>query len=351
MPQIKTKLLLTGPADYLGGSVLVGLLRSVDPKIRRLEISVLIEDRYRSEVWAKYGVKTISFTGPDNLELLASIATQHDVIIHCAADFGHDSVEALIDGLGIRRTLTGSAVYMIHTSTTANLHDAATAQRDVETPWFDDRWDNLVKYMWRRQDCEVYGPRTTDLLLAQRSQETGVRTYTIMAPIIYGFGTGPFNKRGAAYIPMLSVAAIRARRAVYLGTGAIDYVHIQDLARLYELLLCRVLADNSEILWKMRRILFASAGRSSWPELAAGLARVGFTLGWLEAPDPRAITVEEALSLGIAATRQELELGFASSCRARASLARELGWQPLKTELDWERNFTDDFVQAILDMQ
>ncbi|RAH75784.1 hypothetical protein BO86DRAFT_426860 [Aspergillus japonicus CBS 114.51] len=354
MTQTKTRLLLTGSAGYLGGSVLTALLRSNDTSVQRLEISALIESSWCLEHWTKHGVKPIPFAGPEDVELLAYTASQHDVVIHCAGAWDPDAVEALVLGLGIRRTLTGSPVYMIHTSTIANLHDATSAQLDSEPRWFDDKLDNLLEHMWRRQNCEIYRPRTTDLLLAQRSQEAGIRTYTIMAPLIYGLGTGPFDKRGAVHIRTLSVAAIRARQAVYLhsaGTGTVDYVHVQDLADLYELLLRRALTGDREVLRETRGILFASAGRSSWPQLAAGVARVGVLLGWLETPEPRAIAVEEALALGMAATRQELELEFAGSCRGRASLAQALGWKPRKTERDWELNFADDFVQAILNMQ
>jgi nucleoside-diphosphate-sugar epimerase len=173
--------------------------------------------------------------------------------------------------------------------------------------------DNVYEYLVERQSVETYEQRTTDLIVVKTGKEMGVRTYIIMAPPVYGQGTGHFNTL-STQIPLLINKAIDAKKAMYVGNGDghKDKVHVSDLANAYEIFLSKILEDRESIPSGERGIYFAANGRYTWKSLANQLARIGFELGQLDSPTPVSISIEEALAIGLAPTEQKAELNFAS---------------------------------------
>ena len=95
----------------------------------------------------------------------------------------------------------------------------------------------------------------------------GVKTTIIMSPTIYGLGTGLFNKL-SIQIPVMIRAFIKSGQPEVIGEGKgqWDYVHVADLARLYEILLVKIL-KGEEIPTGEKGILFSGTGRYSFAEL------------------------------------------------------------------------------------
>jgi len=132
-----------------------------------------------------------------------------------------------------------------------------------------------------------------------------------MSPTIYGVGTGLFNKL-SIQVPTLIRSAIKAGRSEVLGEGSgqWDYVHVADLVTLYTLLLKRVLAGE-EIPTGKKGIIFSSAGRYKWLDLAKGIASALFSLGAIKTEEVSHIDVSEAAKWSGGLTLNA-ELGFAS---------------------------------------
>ncbi|KAH8595061.1 hypothetical protein B0O99DRAFT_741329 [Bisporella sp. PMI_857] len=348
MEQPQIKILLTGATGYLGGSVLTSLLQSENPAIKNVKISAIVRSAVQAELLAVLNIRPILISGFEDTEALANAASENDVVINCASGFETGAAESLIIGLGKRKKLTGQDVFMIHTSGTSSISDRPISKQYIEDRSFNDATDNIFEYLVERQRLEVYDQRTTDLAVAQRAKETSVKTYTIMAPPIYGSGTGQFNKL-STQIPMLAKVAIEARRSLYIGDGmgVKDYVHVIDLGNFYELLLGKVLEKRDVVPHGERGIFFASTGTFRWKDIAKDIARVGYGLGKLDSPEPKSITIDEAIAAGIAPTKQRAELIFASNSRGRASVAKSLGWLPKMTEVNWQNNIKDDFVAVL----
>ena len=81
-----------------------------------------------------------------------------------------------------------------------------------------------------------------------------------MSPLIYGIGTGHFNKL-SIQIPTIVRAAMKVRQIEVLGEGKSiwDHVHVEDLARLYEILVVKILAEEELSSGKMG-IYFSESG-------------------------------------------------------------------------------------------
>jgi len=146
--------------------------------------------------------------------------------------------------------------------------------------------------------------------------ETGlaaaVKTTILMSPTIYGFGTGLFNKLSIQF-PTLLRAAIKAGQSEMIGEGkgVWSYVHVADLARLYELLLNKVL-KGEELPNGEKGILFSSTGSYQWAELASDIAGALAELGAIKTREVKSISLSEAAGKWWGGYELIVELSFAS---------------------------------------
>jgi nucleoside-diphosphate-sugar epimerase len=185
-------------------------------------------------------------------------------------------------------------VHYVHNSGTSNFGDRPVSGAYSESPprVFSDK-DDIYEYEKYREGIETYHQRTADVAVFELGAETGVSTYIICSPLIYGRGTGLFNK-SSIQIPILIKSALARGEAIYAGNGlgVWDHTHIEDIAALYTLILAKVLAKE-DIPSGKDGFYFANAGRQSWLDIAKCIARVGHQLGKLPA-EPKSVTLAEA---------------------------------------------------------
>ena len=176
---------------------------------------------------------------------------------------------------------------------------------------FTDK-SNIYAYQKYRESLQVYPQRTTDLVTVQTGLEVGVPTTIIMSPTIYGVGSGLFNKL-SIQVPTMMRSAIKSGQAIMVGEGREiwDYVHIADLARLYELLVLKIVADE-QIPTGESGILFSAAGRYSWGELSENVAKSLFTVGAIKTDVVRSVDLEEAAKQYKSPALLYTELGYSS---------------------------------------
>lgn len=160
---------------------------------------------------------------------------------------------------------------------------------------------------------DTYPQRTTDIAVVETGLATSVRTYIIMSPTIYGFGSGWFNNI-SIQIPTLIRTAIEKGRAEVVGAGDAKWnsVHIADLAPLYEILL-RAVLEGKELAYGTQGIYFSETSEHTWLDLAEGIAKAGFELGVLQSPAPVSITLQQSANQWGKGSLQYGELGWCSS--------------------------------------
>ncbi len=134
----------------------------------------------------------------------------------------------------------------------------------------------------------------------------------IMSPTIYGRGLGQYN-RISIQVPWQIRSAIKEGQAEVIGEGkgVWDFVHVEDLADLYVILLKRVLAGE-EIPSGEKGLLFSSSGRFSWLEAAQAIGKALFRLGKIGTDKVKEISLEEADRKWVGGDVRLAELGFAS---------------------------------------
>ncbi|KAK5079885.1 hypothetical protein LTR70_005311 [Exophiala xenobiotica] len=361
-----TKLLITGVTGYIGGSILFHVLssiqsRSCDPSLKDIEISVLTRDDPR----ATYFSSTLNLTvhkisSLDDTTAITSAASQNDIVIGCTLGYHLASAQAILRGLAQRaaqQTPEPRGVYYIHTDGASNFADnppgESTPTSTSKPRTFSDRDPTIYSYLLARDKAHPYIQRTVALSVIQTGLELNVPTTIITSPTIYGLGTGHFNRLSHQY-PIQIRSALRDGYASYIGDGTAqwDYVHIADLAVLYELVLADFASGRRALPTGQSGIMFAGTGRFRWREVAEGIARAGVALGGLRDGEARSISAEEAGGKWGGMAPQDVVVGFASDARFESEVAREvLGWRPERTREDWEGTFVVEVGEVVSEQQ
>lgn len=294
------KILVTGAAGYIGGSVATRLLSNGH------EILGLVRRDDAAKRLAQSGIEPVMGTLDDS-ELLIKLAQSSDAVINTANADHRGSVEALLEGL------KGSGKPLLHTSGSSVVGD------DARGGWcsaevFDEQTPlaiNPFKQARRDIDC---------LVLA--GVNDGVRSAVICPSLIYGVGKGlnPLSVQ----IPFLATNAQEKGVVEIVGKGLNVWsnVHIDDVSSLYQLVLEKGPGGG---------FYFVENGEASYVELATALCQ---RLG---------LPGVEHLNPEIAAERWGVArayFSFGSNSRVRARRAREeLGWEPRHTSvLNWIAN-------------
>ncbi|CAH0003790.1 unnamed protein product [Clonostachys byssicola] len=335
------KILLTGATGYIGGSVLTTLLASENPLIKAAQITALVRKQEQVDLLKEKGIDSTLFSGLDDVSSVRDIASQYDVVIHTASSFDTPAAKALIAGLEDRKKKTGQQTSLIHTSGTSSLGDQPIRGTFAEKRVFSDK-DDIYTYERYREDLEAYPQRTTDLVVFEKGEAAGVKTYIVTAPTIYGIGNGLFNRTSIQIDAVIRAAKLDGY-AVRVGSGSEewDHVHIADLVKLYETILARLLAGD-DLPSNKNGVYFAETGHHSWKELSDRVAKDGKALGYLQSDVVREVGLKDG-SAKLHVPELVVELGFASRSRTQAEKSREIGWAPTKTRQDFEESFHEEW--------
>jgi nucleoside-diphosphate-sugar epimerase len=295
--------------------VLTQLLNSTIPEINQLSISVLIRKPEQAELYSSKGVTPITFNGLEDVEHLRRIASGHDIVLHAADSTNPAAAEALILGLADNQANSKEKKYFIHTSGTSSLGDRPVSKQLIESREFSDKNDDIYSYMKQREAIESYAQRATDIQTIEVGEKSsGVNTLIVKAPIIYGRGTGFFNQK-SFHIPILIKGALAAGHSQYVGDGSgiWDYVHVVDLAGIFELFVVKILrGDTEKLRFGRNGIYFTRTLRHSWKELAESIAKSCYEAGRFESPKTQSLSLKEAADIYTGGDEHIAEVGLAS---------------------------------------
>jgi nucleoside-diphosphate-sugar epimerase len=352
------KILLTGATGYIGGSVLDAILKSSVPSIQQASITCLLRGPQRAaQLTATYGsrVKPVFYEGLDDLETTITTASQHDIIINTTLGYHVESAKALVQGLGKRKSETGRDVWMIHTAGCSNLGDMPISHPELVRPLLNDATDDVYGVEKALESKVPYSQRTTELAVIDTGFALGVKTISIMSPIIYGDGTGLFNKISIQTAYLGAILKQQRARVVGSGTSVWNHVHIEDLAELYTVILGHVLEHGGkEVPTGKRGIIFSGNGEHTWKEYTTDQAEACYAEGLIPDPEVEHVSLEEGARLiaphmdfmaaiqSIDEGKEIIEVGFASNGHTIATVGRELGWSPKKGDEVWKAAFRHD---------
>lgn len=342
------KILLTGATGFIGGSVLTQLLTSHVPALKKTPISCLVRRQEQADLLTStYGdrVAPVLFKDLDDSDTIVNVASEHDIVVNTTIGIHAESARSLVLGLEKRKATTGKDVFMVHTSGTSNVADQPISkvyvEKDPEHVFSD--LDDIYTYEHARNALQPYAQRTSELGVVDQGLKSGVKTLVIMSPLIYGPGTGLGN-RTTIQVPLYTKSILSSGRAIIVGDGkgVWDHVHVEDLARLYEIVVIKMIEAGQGLPFGKQGIIFSGAGRHSWGEVASGVAQAAYEAGAIKSAEVKSVTLEEGAKALTGGNVLIVELGFSSNSRTRADIAERLGWKPQKTEDDFKKHFREE---------
>jgi nucleoside-diphosphate-sugar epimerase len=288
------RVLVTGAAGYIGGSVAAALLEA-----GHQVVGLVRSDERATQVRAR-GIEPLIGT-LDDAALLAAAAREADAVIN-AADAGHRGVVEAILG-----ALAGTGKAFVQTSGSSIVADLAAGEPTDRI--YDE--DTAVQPLPGRSARVALN----DTVLA--AAKDGVRAVVLCPSLIYGAGRG-VNPR-SIQIPWLIALAKKhgVPRHVGRGLNLWSNVHIEDLVDLYLLAFEQAPAGA---------FYYIENGESSMRDACRAIGRM---LGLGERTEPMTLA-EAAAEWGEGAANYTM----GSNSRVRAARARrELGWAPHRPPL------------------
>jgi nucleoside-diphosphate-sugar epimerase len=284
------KVFVLGASGYIGGAVAHALVRGGH------EVSGLTRSTTHAEELRRRDVAPVIGTLYDR-EVIIDAASAVDAVVNAADSDNPYAVTALLEAF------TGTDKRIVHTSGSSIVGDRARgALADVI-------YDEASRPVAR---LEKRGRTAIDDSILQEARNGVV----ICPTLVYGIGTGIHTD--SVQVPMLARLARDQGAGVHIGAGENRWsnVHIDDLVNLYGLALTDAPAGS---------FLFAENGEASMRELAAAIsARLGL----------HGATVSLSPQEGIRRLGAEAsEFALGSNSRVRATVARNLGWQPRHNDL------------------
>ncbi|CAE6503271.1 unnamed protein product [Rhizoctonia solani] len=288
------KVFVLGATGYIGGAVLSEIKRN-HPEWAFTALARKDEDTQALE---KIGVKGIKGTFLD-IDKIEHESREADVVINAADADDIGLAKAIIKGLKSRK----ERGIFIQTSGTGLLNNNYNGElRPEDSKIWNDNDTNDIESIppeahHRDVDLEIFGAH----------EREDVDAYIIAPSCIYGIGDGPV-KRTSQQIPVIINISIKHKQAVYVGKGTNVWgnVHINDLVKLYELVLQHALSvreGKTPRPAKYANFYFGTAGEHK--------------KGKADTPEARSITADEMKWPAVA-----------TNSRSIAERSRSLGWNP-----------------------
>ncbi|CAE6439167.1 unnamed protein product [Rhizoctonia solani] len=302
------RVFILGATGYIGGAVLSELRRN-HPKDTFTALARKDEDIQALE---KIGVKGIKGTFLD-IDKIEQESRQADIVINAADADDMGLVKAIIKGLKSKK----ERGVLIQTSGTGLLNNNYNGELRPEDSkiWNDNDINDIAGIPPEAHHRDV------DLEIFAAHERGDVDAYIIAPSCIYGVGDGPV-KRISQQIPVMINISIKHKQAVYVGKGTNVWgnVHINDLVKLYELVLQHAISvrdGQTPRPAKFENFYFGSAGEHVWGDIAKQLGPLLHQKGKADTPEARSITADEMKWPAVA-----------TNSRSVAERSRSLGWNP-----------------------
>ncbi|KAL8763953.1 MAG: hypothetical protein Q9184_000396 [Pyrenodesmia sp. 2 TL-2023] len=204
---------------------------------------------------------------------------------------------------------------IIITSGTSNLADQSITNAYQGSQTFIDTSPSLYPYLQHREAQTPFSQRTTDIAVISTGLGTGVNTYIIMPPTIYGTGTGHFN-RLTIQAPAIMHSALKTGQVMQLASDNVvaNRVYVEDVADLYLMMANWVATDGMQGFPSGERgVYFAATRRHTWGGFMQNITQALREVGVIKATEIKKIGLKEAAELWAGGNELVCEL----NCGAR----------------------------------
>ncbi|KAI9706233.1 MAG: hypothetical protein M1820_004808 [Bogoriella megaspora] len=295
------KILVTGAAGYIGGSIVADFIASNRLQIKKENIFAAVRSEEQAEAISRSGITVLQLDLTDEGAVVASLLRYDiSIVIHTASSIDAGLALPLITGLGKQREVSGKQTYFIHTSALSAFYERTG---------------------WPHGETKDAGPV---------------------------FDT---EKQLADSFPIRKVSSIFCQESALWGTVTaerVSGVHISDITTLYERIVEKVL-QKEELPSGTEGYYFALAHDLVWWEV---LDRLGIALkarGLVTSPETQIWPNDEVAAESMGVPVKYLQPLWNSGENIVSEKPTRIGWKPLWNNERFLENI-DDEIQAVLDL-
>ncbi|KAF2482541.1 hypothetical protein BDY17DRAFT_298706 [Neohortaea acidophila] len=338
-----SKILVTGAAGYVGGSVLSYLKTLESSSIDAGSVigAVRSEEQVDALTAARFNVQQVNLSDEQAVAELV-LRNEIDVVVHCASGLDRDLVVNLIHALGKRREASGKATYFIHTSGGSAFSEVGGWSNGPTSD--TDQIFDLEKAL-----ADSMPLRKVDVAVTEEAKSAGVTSYIVVPPMVYGRGLGLWNKLSVC-MP-LTVRASLSRRAVYTfpQDSVMPAVHVSDLMALYARLLEKIVQNDAPAGGE-NGYYFAVAHKIHWWPTLDRMAAALHSRGLVQQRSTQMWPNDEEAAEAYGLPGLFVQMIFNSRTEIRSGKAGALGWEPTWTQEDQFLQIIDDEVRDVLEL-
>ncbi|KAH7386207.1 hypothetical protein BKA64DRAFT_136350 [Cadophora sp. MPI-SDFR-AT-0126] len=335
------KILITGAAGFIGGSILTDFLASNNPLLKKENISAAVRSQEQADALSNLGINVIRLDLSNEEAVIAAILRNDiSIILHTASCIDTKPVLPLITGLGKQRELSGRETTFIHTSGTSSFYKI--------TGWPYEEFKDTDPILQTEKEVESLFPvRMVNVAVTEYAKAQGVRSFVIVPPLVYGKGKGAWNQV-SVQIPGSIRASISQQKTSKFETNTrTPAVHISDLTTFYQCLISKVLSGDS-IPSGENGYYFAISHYFNWWDVLENLATALYGRGLIKDPEihfwPSDEVAASALNIPLPYVRVLWDSGLMVSTEKNT----KIGWKP-----EWNKDrmllSLEDEIQNVVD--
>ncbi|KAK8003608.1 DNA polymerase gamma [Apiospora arundinis] len=346
------RIFIIGGTGHIGGAV----LHKTVEKYSDAAVTALVRGEEKAKrIVTKYPNVKPLIGDLESFDVIEAASRGADIVINAGPDITHDrAIEAVINGCkqGCRGGLSSEVVgaetfavkarptqgYYIHTSGASTLWDEPTGSREART------WDDVDDI----QDIVAVSIDTdrthavTDKLVRDATADVNV---AIISPGFVG-GMSPSIEHP---VPITTPGIVRTARAfkspfqIAQGENRHAWIHVEDIADMYLLLVAKALASDQSC-WGKEAYYFGVAEVIGFSEAMQTLGPVLLKHGVMESAEMRSVDADDAAKAclyGDSYTEDsvpppadswaiQIAILFGVNMRLRATRMTQLGWKPQK---------------------
>ncbi|CRG82779.1 hypothetical protein PISL3812_00125 [Talaromyces islandicus] len=236
---MSSRILITGAAGYIGGSLVADFLSDKNPYISRNQVIAAVRSKEQVNALEKLGIPVLQLDLADK-EIVTETILLHDVniIIHTTSAIDPTAALNLITALGKQNKVSGKKTYFVHTSGLSAFYEG--------TGWPAGQFkDTDAVFETEKQLMHSFPIRNTDVSVIEHAAKQGVTSFVVVPSLVYGKGTGEWN-RLSVVLPVYVQASLRNKTVHRFPENTkVSAVHISDLTALYGRIIENVLRDET----------------------------------------------------------------------------------------------------------
>lgn len=263
----------------------------------------------------------------NSFDLIASEATAADIVLNWASSDHVGLTNAILTGLKTKH----SDGFLIHTSGTGLLtyEDVKNNRQGVESLKVYNDWEGVGEVL--ALPDEAMHMNVDRAIMNAAAENPQLRTAIVAPPLIYGTSNNKHGARARSGPSQYVVDILKRGRGFYIGVGKSRWntVHINDLARLFVLLVEQALQDGGHASWGSESYYFAEDGDVTWVHFATDVSRLAFEKGLIATTEVDSLTTEQGFAEGLSSTYIASQNSRSRTIRAK----KLLGWKPVELGL------------------